>query len=974
MANPIWVTPAGSLGLVPEAEYFQVQLQVTNPAVGDLIFIKLSGEMPPGIQVSQNGYIQGVPIITDEQRTNNTYQFSVRARNILGEIADRTFSLTVTNIVPPQITPREQFLGDFFDGGYYSKQLFATNVNPETTLEWRIQNGSLPEGVTLDPATGLISGFIYPLPAEGSTGLSGYDETRYNQYGYDNSSLFRNKTYIFTVSVFDGANYDTLTYTLNVTAKSSWSADTTENSINDSYLTVDTTDVYAPIITTPPQSLPNIRSDSNFAFKFEAIDPEGDAIQFGLTAQSGSNFDLDLVGFDTVKFDQSGLDIPPGLSIDPDTGWMTGFIPLQAAVSLTYTFEVYAYKRDNPSIISETVTYSLTVLGDINNTITWYTASDLGIIDNGSVSELSIVAVSNLGKTLEYSLTADGSRLPQGLQLLPSGLISGRASFEYFTIDSGATVIDGTDTTFDNTYTFTVSARDFAETVYDTRQFTITINNYDLLPYENLYITALPKLEERLTFLNIVNNRDIFPDELIYRPTDPWFGRAKNIRSLFLAGINPTLARDYIASMSTNHFTKSIEFGNIKTARALDSNFNVKYEVVYLDLVDSTTKGLELINPVTKEIKTPSSAVDLTGAINPWLDSEGNGYTVVYPNNFDSMLSTIVDNQGYAHQGELPDWMTSPQENNKPLGFVNAVVLAHTVPGASKLIAYRLSTRGLQFNDIDFVVDRYQLDNHLSTNYDISINSFISSKETTWDRVSRVGSVLHSVKYAVFGLPFDNINNKTVNFIRGLGGLDDDVAFEEGDTLIFYQQEGYDPTNNPFITINANEGWNYPDGSVVPGFLEKDRGLSAINYRAGVWRIRISTPEGETVPSTASDFGNNLVGFDTRGYDFTVDWINPGPFPNQIVTLEFVEEVIVGSQVQINGGETRGQSIVFYDPVAKPGRGVPEYSPVTYQTGVIQLFTKFDNEGTKFFNNRDTYAAPEQNNKYLKFPKFGVFK
>ena len=82
MANPIWVTPAGSLGLVPEAEYFQVQLQVTNPAVGDLIFIKLSGEMPPGIQVSQNGYIQGVPIITDEQRTNNTYQFSVRARNI----------------------------------------------------------------------------------------------------------------------------------------------------------------------------------------------------------------------------------------------------------------------------------------------------------------------------------------------------------------------------------------------------------------------------------------------------------------------------------------------------------------------------------------------------------------------------------------------------------------------------------------------------------------------------------------------------------------------------------------------------------------------------------------------------------------------------------------------------------------------------------------------------------------------------
>lgn len=963
MAHPVWVTPAGSLGLIPENEFFQIPLKVTNNLSSALTFTHLAGDLPPGIQVIKSGFIQGTPIVTDFANTDNKYTFTVRARNVQGQVTDRTFNLTITNIIPPQITPRDKLLAEVFDGEYLEIQLFATEVNPEAQLFWTVQNGSLPDGVSLDPNTGLISGFIYPLPTEGSAGLSGYEETRYNQYGYDNSRQFRDKNYTFTVSVYDGANRDTLTYNISVIAKRSYLADATSGLINNTFLTVDSTNQYLPFMTTAPQSLPEIRSGSNFAFKFEATDPEGDFVGYGLTSQSGVNFDATGVGFDTVKFDQSGLAIPPGLSIDPATGWMTGFIPLQTAVSQTYTFEVYPYKLNDPAKAGATVTYHLTVLGDINNTITWTTASNLGIIDNGSVSELSISAISNAGKTLIYSLS-DGSRLPQGLELLPSGLISGRASFEYFSIDSGATTVDGKATTFDNTYTFIVRAQDFADTVSDVKSFTIGINNYNILPYENLYITALPKLDERRLFQSIVSNTDIFPSELIYRPTDPWFGRAKNIRSLFLAGINPTLASRYIEAMSTNHFTKSIEFGTIKTARALDKNFNVKYEVVYLDLVDTLTRNSE----------TPANVTDLTGSITPWYDADGNGYSVIYPNDFNNMTQAIVNSVGYSHQGALPDWMTSPQENNKPLGFVNAVVLAYTVPGASKLMAYRLNTRGLVFNTIDFVVDRYQLDNHLSTNFNVSINSFISSAETTWDRITKEGVIKHSATYGVSGIPFDNINGQTVSHVRGLGGLDGVTSFQDGDTLVFIQQEGYDPTLNPFIIINANEGWNYPNGTVVPGFVEKDRGLSDMNYRAGVWRIKITTPSGVTVPTQASDFGNDLVGFDTRGYDFNIDWVDPPAFPTQVVTLELVEEVIPGDQVQINGGTTRGQSIVFYDPTLHVNRSVPEYLPVAYQTGIVQKFTKFDNNGTKFFSHRDTYAAPEQNNKYLKFPKFGVFK
>jgi hypothetical protein len=250
----------------------------------------------------------------------------------------------------------------------------------------------------------------------------------------------------------------------------------------------------------------------------------------------------------------------------------------------------------------------------------------------------------------------------------------------------------------------------------------------------------------------------------------------------------------------------------------------------------------------------------------------------------------------------------------------------------------------------------------------------MSSAETTWDRITKEGIIRHSATYAVSGLPFDNINGQTVNRVRGLGGLDGVTSFQDGDTIIFLQQEDYSPVLNPFIITNVNDGWNYTDGTVVPGFVEKDRGLSVINYRAGIWRVTITTPESVTVPTQSSDFGNDLVGFDTRQYDFSIDWVSPPAFPTQVVTLEFVEEVIPGEQVQINGGTTRGQSILFYDPTLQPNRSVPEYAPVTYQTGVVRTFTKFDNNGTKFFSHRDTYSVPESNNKYLKFPKIGVFK
>jgi hypothetical protein len=420
-------------------------------------------------------------------------------------------------------------------------------------------------------------------------------------------------------------------------------------------------------------------------------------------------------GFDETKFDQGTLDLPSGLTINTTTGWITGQLPNQTANETVYDFEVLAYKRDDPTYQDNQLFY-LTILGDMNNTINWITDEDLGSIQNGKISDLYVLAESSKGKTLTYSLTAgEYQNLPQGMKLLSSGLLSGRISFELFSLDSGATGIDEnaigeSTTTFDQTFEFTVTATDIDRTISADRRFTIKIINANKKPYENLYLKALPTQDQRTQFTNIIQDQNVFPLELVYRNQDPHFGLAKSIKTLFLPGLNPTSLADYVQAAETNHFMKRITFGDIKTAQALDSNFDVKYEVVYLEIKDDNTNSSG---------QGPSDTV-YPLIDNPYYDLSGNAYTVAYPNSFTNMRDIMIDEIGFANKGVLPDWMTSKQTNDKVLGFVRAVVLGYTVPGSSEKIAYRLREQEINFNTIDFTVDRYQLDNVYTENYDIA--------------------------------------------------------------------------------------------------------------------------------------------------------------------------------------------------------------------------------------------------------------
>lgn len=760
-----WNTTKGNLGTFRELDYQDITLSATDSGNLPLTFKLQSGSLPPGMYITQEGHLRGVPAISGTTTSRSvTYSFTVRAANNLGNVADRTFFVTVDAYFPVQITDRPASgtirIGTFDDASPIQYQFAAISSRPDSTLKWQIVGGEVPNDIRTDEpisltSTGLLSGYISRL-VDTTSETPGYGVEAEDAFPYDFNVLSRNVVYRFTVQVTDGVTSDSIQVEITVVSKGHYTADNAITTIDNGFLTIDADNRYVPIITTDPSVIPVLQSGNKFAFKFDAIDPEND----------------------TVNWSSNGS-IPNGLSLSSVTGWLTGTIPAQVPDSITYAFTVQAYKRDNPTYTSRPVEVRITSLKDASNYVSWVTPSSVGTLINGQTSELDIRAISNLGKSITYSVI-DGT-LPYGLTLLSNGNISGRTSFKYFNLDgyeskvsvldttnitSGMTVegsgvasgslvtevidthtviispsinvpegteltfanlitsteyytrttslstttsIDNGNTTFDCTFNFTVQATTTDLSASSTKDFSISINNYNRAPYENVYLKALPQIDQRQLFNSILNNTSIFPPALLYRPEDPYFGLAEDIRLLFLAGMSASDLGKFANSTQFNHYNKTLNLGAVKTARAVDENFNTKYEVVYLEVADDKV----------------SDGVSASLSQEPAISNYYEGvYHTLYPNSFDNMAYRLSTGVGFSNRGALPDWMVSPQEDGTVLGLKRAVVLAYTVPGASKLIAYRLANNNITFSDIQFIADRYFLDTALLVNYSFATNNF----------------------------------------------------------------------------------------------------------------------------------------------------------------------------------------------------------------------------------------------------------
>jgi len=869
--NGVFTVTAASLGSISFANTTTGAVTTYGSVTLTVYYQLIAGSLPSGMQIDETGIITGIPStqvtlqgVPSDVPADTSSKFAVRAYTrtgtVINRLADRTFTLEVANTTKPAfVTPPGQ-IAELYDASLIT-DIQIEYTGPNATIV-RFVSGNLPPDLTVGP-TGKISGLI------------GVIDTSTN--------------YEFTLELSDGTigGNALRTFSIYVWSRSNLSADDTYITADNTFITADGTPVLVPVLLNPEGSIGTVRSDNFFAYKF-----------------NGFNF---VLGSQLQYLINTSL---PGLTLDPNSGWLYGNIPPLGINNQTYSFNVrlkmilesaisgveitgvdgqfsctgtvlYVGQQVSVSgtltgtgdisgyvdpttyyiiatngtteftlgvgagglavsttagttnglvftlitdVLSQPYSYSLTVIGPVSSDITWLTPSYLGSINNGDTSTFYVEAVNRNDVALQYQLlSGSDSRLPQGLQLLPTGEIAGQVSFNTFALDMGTTTFDNNTTTFDMVCYFTVNAYSTNGLINSNQVFSIKVVRRYNEPYNNLYIQAMPPFDDRVLINSLLQNTDIFKQELIYRPTDPNFGVSKNVTYYHAYGLTAATYEDYVSSLDINHYWKNLVLGSIEVAQACNSNGTVIYEVVYSRIID------DLVNAqgesVSKDVILPYPVT--TG---PYADTN-----IVYPNSLINMRDQVIDTVGQI-SNTLPLWMLCKQANGQTLGFTPAWVIAYAKPGRGEQLAYYIGQDFIgQLNTIDFEVDRYELDNFLTKN---------------WDRAEQYWGPPHPPSMTTFDLiglpPFSLTESYQVGDVVQYQTIVGGVRINKVYVCLQNTTPGTLPTNTTYWSSNGQEiaSW-INDADVITTWEDE-------NFTLATWTY--ATPPGTTFDGGSMQF------------------------------------------------------------------------------------------------------------------------
>lgn len=682
MAQPVWITPEGSIGTFSTgvALDFTFVASVILPATNATYKI-LNGTLPEGttiapVKLNPNGSLVGTPKTLN---TEQTFTFTIRATDNTGNIRDRTFSLTLYGSVITISTPIGLLL-DSLDSVYIDYQLKVINVQENVPYIIELSSGALPPGLYIDD-TGRITGYAKPPFSSNGT------PTEY--------------AYAFSVQLTSAIGLDNKSYSIK---------------IRNQQLTKPPNSRLPVILNNTPLIFPVPLSDPYYGYYL----PENNIMP---TAIAGEYFSFKIIGydFDGQDIQYSFGSLPPGLTGNLNTGWITGIPTIADNTISEYSFIVQVVK--GLQLTSKSEKYTLTITNGIEKDVVWVTPNDLGIVYNGDNSYLSVVATSS--NDLKYIVTA--GTLPPNIELLENGQLVGRFPSQPSS--------NGLLTTGDYTdWTFTIKAYNPQFSVVNSeRIFTVRILQEYATPTDNIYFKATPNIAGRTIINSLLTDETLIPNSYLYRPEDYNFGKATEIRYVHVYGVEPTNLQTYINAINENHYNRKFILGELKTAVAKDENNNVLYEVVYSTIID------DLINPAGKSI--PQSIFwpkPIPLDQGPYFTSNDEIFTAtdeiytsytfgsvieLYPastvNMQNELLRYVKQN---TNQNLLPKWMTSQQADGNTLGFVRAWVVCYTKPGYSQTIVDNINNNwDHTLNMIDFSVDRFIVDKSNTFDYNINL-------------------------------------------------------------------------------------------------------------------------------------------------------------------------------------------------------------------------------------------------------------
>jgi len=304
-------------------------------------------------------------------------------------------------------------------------------------------------------------------------------------------------------------------------------------------------------------------------------------------------------------------------------------------------------------------------------TITWASTGSLGTLLPGQISELYVNALANTS-TFYPKYTVSNGVLPSGLLMERDGTISGQVNVDIYR------------NSFTETSTFIVSVTDPNNKALLTGQFSITVNQKENIDRTDIYCRPFLSQDKRDGFRNFIRNESIFPTNMLYRPFDPNFGRHEDLIIYLDFGVEKLTYEQYAKITSTNFYKRAVSVGGIKTAVAKNADGTVKYEFIYLDVID-------------KHVNTTKISIPLAFTY--------NGATY-YPPSIPNMRSRIAENSTIS-TARYPSFTNYVQQGDAvKLGYIPFIPLCYTLPGKSGTIIRKISESGFKFNTINFELDR----------------------------------------------------------------------------------------------------------------------------------------------------------------------------------------------------------------------------------------------------------------------------
>jgi len=305
----------------------------------------------------------------------------------------------------------------------------------------------------------------------------------------------------------------------------------------------------------------------------------------------------------------------------------------------------------------------------------WQQTGNIGTLVPGEISELYIKAEFSTSTVYPcYTLTSGA--LPAGLTLNRDGAINGQ-------------VLVNTSSNLTTTSSFVVSIIDTNNTKLIEGNFSITVKQTTATDYTSIYCKPLLALPKRSAFLEFIKNQNIFDPKFIYRPFDANFGTQQEIKVVLDFGVKKLTLEQYAGIISTNFDKRRLYLGNIKSAVSKNPDGSVRYELVYVEVIDPN------VNSKKESIPSEITYNDVT----------------YYPSSITNIRQKFAKNTSVTSIRN-PSFTTTVQQGDAvKLGYIAFVPLCFTIPEKSGTVIRKIKESGFKFNTVDLEIDRIVVQN-----------------------------------------------------------------------------------------------------------------------------------------------------------------------------------------------------------------------------------------------------------------------